>query len=153
MNRLGTIILEFFWGVFAQYLMCRDCSLATSSSGWLGVWGRIERRLFGCYTLMWRISQVFGQVGETLQIGPVHHIASRGLPGGYFSITIRHFMYDTSTDITRAPLSPEFDYMWEMVKSEKFQRTVEQREIGKRWLAQHLSIDSEGQIGYWTQED
>ena len=47
-------------------------------------------------------------------------------------------MYGTATDINRVPLTVEFDYKWEMVKSVQFQRTMEHREAGKRWL------DSEG---------
>lgn len=48
-------------------------------------------------------------------------------------VTIRRFMY--GTDITQFPLILEFYYKWEMVKSGLFQRTLEQREAGKRWLA------------------
>lgn len=61
-------------------------------------------------------------------------------------ITIHHFMYGTSTDVTRAPLTLEFDYRMDMVESVQFQRTVEQGEAGKRLLAQNLSIDNEGVV-------
>lgn len=57
-------------------------------------------------------------------------------------VTICCFMYGTSTDIAGASLTPEFDYMWDMVKSG--QKTVEKREAGKRWPSQHLSTDGEG---------
>lgn len=55
-------------------------------------------------------------------------------------------MYGTSTDVTRAPLTLEFDYRMDMVESVQFQRTVEQGEAGKRLLAQNLSIDNEGVV-------
>ena len=58
----------------------------------------------------------------------------RGYQVDIFPVTIDRFMYGSSTNITRAPLTPEIDYRWEMVKSGKFQRVVKKRKTLKTWL-------------------
>lgn len=74
---------------------------------------------------------------------PLTTVLVRGCRVDISLITICCFMYGTSTNITRFPLTLNFYYRWDMVKSCQFQRIVEQKEVGKRLLAQHLSIDGD----------
>ena len=54
------------------------------------------------------------------------------------------FLYDADTNAERIPLTPEFYYKWDVVKSSHFQRSKELTESTKRWIDQQLSIDGEG---------
>ena len=60
------------------------------------------------------------------------------------SPAIRCFLYDGDTNAERVPLTPEFDYRCDVVKSVYFQRSIELTESTKRWIEQRLSIDGEG---------
>lgn len=52
-------------------------------------------------------------------------------------------MYGVPTDVTWDPLTPMFYYMWGMVISGQFQRTRDERDTIKRWLAHQLFINGE----------
>lgn len=57
---------------------------------------------------------------------------------------IHCFLYRVDTDSNRAPLTPEFDYWWYMIKKGYFHRDKDARDTTKRQIAQHISIDIEG---------
>lgn len=61
-----------------------------------------------------------------------------------FSPTIRCFLYIEDIDVGRVPLTAEFDYRWNVVRSNHFQRDRDLRESPKRWNSQYVSIDGEG---------
>lgn len=61
------------------------------------------------------------------------------------STSICRILYGGSTDAVRVPLSVDFDYILDLVKSRPFQRSKNQRESTKRWIEHKLSIDSEGE--------
>lgn len=56
---------------------------------------------------------------------------------------IRRFLYGAKVDSTRDPLTAEFKYRWKLIKDGQFQREPDVIETTKRWIAQHLSMDSE----------
>ena len=57
---------------------------------------------------------------------------------------IRWYLYSEDVDTNRTPLTAEFDYLWKIVKYGQFLREPLLRETTKRWMAQHLSVDGEG---------
>ena len=57
---------------------------------------------------------------------------------------ILRFLYDENVDANRNPLTAEFDYRWQIVKDGQFLRQPSLREITKKWMALHLSVDGEG---------
>ena len=57
---------------------------------------------------------------------------------------MHRFLFGEGVDATRAPLTAEFDYRWQLVKDSQFLREPSLRETTKRWIALHLSIDGEG---------
>lgn len=70
------------------------------------------------------------------------------LPNRTRSPTLHRFLYGPTTKTQCAPMTLEFDYRWETVRSGAFQRTAELRENMKKWLAQHLAI--EGESANWV---
>lgn len=62
----------------------------------------------------------------------------------FSSTSICLFQYGLSTISARDPISPDFDYRWDLVRSGKFQRSRDKRESTKKWIAQQLFIDNEG---------
>lgn len=48
-----------------------------------------------------------------------------------------------STDAERLPLTLEFDYRWDVVKSGNFRQNREMRDPTKKFIAQQISIDGE----------
>ena len=57
---------------------------------------------------------------------------------------IRRFLYGESVDVTRTPLTAEFDYRWQIVKDGHFLCEPSLRKTTKRWMDRHLSVDGEG---------
>ena len=57
---------------------------------------------------------------------------------------IRCILYGRETNVARVPLTPVFDYWWDMVKGCHFQRSRDLKESTKRWISQRLFIDGEG---------
>ena len=64
------------------------------------------------------------------------------------STSFCRFLYGVSTGVMRDPLTPEFDYRWDLFKSNHFQRSRDHRESTKRLIAQQLSID--GDVAEWV---
>ena len=50
--------------------------------------------------------------------------------------SIRHSLYSGPIDAERVPLTLEFDYRCDVVKSVHFQHSRELRQSTKRWIAQ-----------------
>ena len=59
--------------------------------------------------------------------------------------TIHRFLYSADTYVTRDPLTPEFDYHWKLIKEGNFKQDKVVKETTKRWIAQHIFVDREGE--------
>ena len=75
---------------------------------------------------------------------PLDHDRVCGLKVDISLPAIHRFLYGADTDVTREPLTPEFDYRWKLIKEDHFQRDAGLRETTKKWIAQHISKDDEG---------
>lgn len=137
------------WGDWTMSPRCTDCLPGTSKCGLLGVLVPTVRRKSGSSTLsIWLLSRFSQLTGKTFQTGPVHLCVSPDLPGRYLPDHSPWFLYDPTNETQGAPMTPDFDYRWETVKSNTFQRTVEQVDNMKNLLAQHLAIECDS--AYWV---
>ena len=57
---------------------------------------------------------------------------------------ILRFLYDEDVDANRNPFTAKFDYQRQIVKNGQVLREPSLREITKRWMSLHLSVDVEG---------
>uniref|UniRef100_M1DKL7 Integrase core domain containing protein n=1 Tax=Solanum tuberosum TaxID=4113 RepID=M1DKL7_SOLTU len=60
-----------------------------------------------------------------------------------FNATINRFLYGPTTGHTWSLNTAEFDYIWDIVRSDAFQRNAEQREAVILWLAKYIAADGE----------
>ena len=85
-------------------------------------------------------SQIVKRVIPAKQ-APLEQVRVRGIQVDISLPAIRRFLYGEGVDATRTPLTAEFYYRWQLVKDGQFLLEPSLREITKRWMALHLSVD------------
>uniref|UniRef100_M1DY69 Integrase core domain containing protein n=1 Tax=Solanum tuberosum TaxID=4113 RepID=M1DY69_SOLTU len=67
----------------------------------------------------------------------------QGCPVDISHATISRFLYGPTTDHSWPLNTAEFDYRWDIVRGNAFQRNAEQREAVTLWLAKHIVANGE----------
>ncbi|TMW98758.1 hypothetical protein EJD97_003517 [Solanum chilense] len=75
---------------------------------------------------------------------PMEQVRLRGVQVDISLPAIGRFLYGEGVDVTRTPLTAEFDYRWQIVKDGQFLCEPSLIETTKRWMALHLSVYGEG---------